>query len=109
MPDVENYLADSDIYVASSHFEGLPISMLEAMSAGLPIVSTDVGGVSDIVKDGINGVLIAPGNKEKYVKALKTLIIDVSMREAYSKKSKEFSKKYDIKLMVEGYERLYKK
>lgn len=107
--DVENYLAKADVYVACSLFEGLPISMLEAMSAGLPVVSTDVGGVKDIIKDGVNGILVESGNKEKYVQALKELILNESIREIYSAKAKEISKNYDIRLMVEGYERIYQK
>lgn len=107
--DVENYLARADVYVACSLFEGLPISMLEAMSAGLPIVSTNVGGVSEIVKDGVNGILVEPQNKEKYVQALKELVLNNSTRDVYSVKAKELSKKYDIKLMVDGYEHIYQK
>lgn len=105
--DVENYLADADIYVASSIFEGLPISMLEAMSAGLPVISTRVGGVPDIIKDGINGILVEPQNKEAYVKALKTLIQNKEILNEYSANAKALSGKYDEKLTVEGYEKLY--
>ena len=105
--DVENYLADADVYVASSIFEGLPISMLEAMSAGLPVISTKVGGVPDIIKDGENGILVASGDKEGYVQALRSLINDPSKLRAYSERAKALSQKYDEKITVEGYERLY--
>lgn len=54
--DVENYYAISDVYVQASHREALPLSALEAMAAGLPLLSTNVGGMKDIVKG--NGVLI---------------------------------------------------
>ena len=106
--DVENYLADADIYVASSKFEGLPISMLEAMSAGLPVISTNVGGVHEIIEDGENGILVASGDKEQYIKALKQLIYNEDMRIAFAKRSKELSKKYDEKNTVVGYENLYR-
>lgn len=105
--DVENYLANADIYVASSKFEGLPLSMLEAMSAGLPIISTNVGGVPDIIKDGINGLLVASGDFDGYVEALRSIITNRDMREKYSANAKKLSKIYDEKLTVEGYERLY--
>lgn len=107
--DVENYLAKADIYVASSIFEGLPISMLEAMAAGLPIISTDVGGVSDIVKNGKNGILVESGDKEGYTAALSELISDEEKRMKMSECSKELSVNYDIKIMVEGYERIYER
>ena len=107
VPDVENYLSDADIYVASSIFEGLPLSMLEAMSAGLPIVSTNVGGVHDIVENEKNGILIDFGDKLGYVNAMNKLILDSNYRRCLSQKSKENSLKYDEKLCVKGYERLY--
>jgi glycosyltransferase involved in cell wall biosynthesis len=105
--DVENYLADADVYVASSIFEGLPISMLEAMSAGLPIISTNVGGVPDIIKHGENGILVAPGDKNGYVQALRELINDETKRREYAERAKLLSAKYDEKITVEGYEKLY--
>lgn len=107
--DVENYLAKADIYVASSVFEGLPISMLEAMSAGLPIISTNVGGVSDIVKNGENGILVESGDKDGYIAALSELISNEEERMKMSERSKELSVNYDIKNMVEGYERIYER
>ncbi len=105
--DVENYLADADIYVASSKFEGLPISMLEAMSAGLPVISTNVGGVPDIIKTGENGILVASGDREGYVKALRELITDAEKRSEYSRRAKIFSAKYDETVTIAGYQALY--
>lgn len=105
--DVENYLANADIYVASSIFEGLPISMLEAMSAGLPVISTRVGGVPDIIRDGEFGTLVALGDKEGYVRALCELIKDSEKRRAYSERAKLLSLEYDETKTVEGYEKLY--
>lgn len=105
--DVENYLANADIYVASSLFEGLPLSMLEAMSASLPVVSTNVGGVPDIIKNGENGILVASGDKEGYINALRELIVDAEKRLAYSECAKRFSRNYDETITVNGYEKLY--
>lgn len=55
--NVFDYLLCSDCFIMSSFNEGLPNSMIEAMSAGLPIISTPVGGIPDIIKDGVNGYL----------------------------------------------------
>lgn len=55
-------LGNSDIYLLPSYNEGLPISILEAMSYGMAIISTNVGGISEIVKDHENGILITPGD-----------------------------------------------
>jgi glycosyltransferase involved in cell wall biosynthesis len=67
-------LNDVDAYVLPSYNEGLPISILEAMSYGLPIVSTRVGGIPDLVREGENGYLIDPGSKEQLYAALLSLM-----------------------------------
>lgn len=105
--DVENYLADADLYVAASIYEGLPISILEAMASGLPIVSTSVGGVPDVVKHERNGLLVNLGEKDAYVAALKKLIENKELRENYARAAKETAKQYDICHMIAGYEALY--
>lgn len=105
--NVEDYLAAADIYAASSLFEGLPLSILEAMAAGLPVVSTNVGGVPDIVRHGENGILVPAGDKEAYVAALTRLAEQADTRTAYAARSRELSKNYDEELTVHGYESLY--
>lgn len=59
-----NLLLNSDIYLLPSYNEGLPISILEAMSYGKPIISTNIGGIPEIVKNGRNGLLIQPGDEK---------------------------------------------
>lgn len=105
--NVEDYLAAADVYVASSLFEGLPLSILEAMAAGLPIISTNVGGVPDVVRDGENGLLIPSGDKDAYVAALTKLTENGEKRAAFAARSKELSKNYDEELTIHGYESLY--
>lgn len=57
----------ADIYFLPSYHEGLPMSILEAISYGLPIISTPVGGISEIIENEINGFLVKPGNIESFV------------------------------------------
>jgi len=64
----------ANVFILPSYNEGLPISILEAMSHGLPIISTPVGGIPEVVKNGENGLLIEPGNKEQIWLALKHYI-----------------------------------
>ncbi len=106
--NVEDYLADADLYAASSLFEGLPLSILEAMAAGLPILSTNVGGVSDIVQHGVNGLLVEPENKAAYVEALCELIEDTEKRAQLAAASKRLVQNFDESVTVKGYETLYK-
>lgn len=78
--DVPDLLGSSDIFVLSSRSEGLPISILEAMAARLPIVATDVGGVAEAVVDGETGLLVPAGNAKALAAALERLIEDVELR-----------------------------
>ena len=81
--------------------------MLEAMSAGLPIVSTAVGGVPDVVKDGVNGLLVKPGDVDAFVDACRRVVGDVEMRDRLSANAKKMSFSYDVSKMIEGYSKLY--
>lgn len=73
-------LNKSDAYILPSYKEGLPISILEAMSYGMPIISTPVGGIPEIVSTGENGYLVEPGNKEDIYKAIISLLNDSDLR-----------------------------
>lgn len=68
--DVNSLISSSDLFVLPSFFEGLPISCLEAMRSRKPIVSTWVGGIPEEVKDGINGILVKPGNVTELATAI---------------------------------------
>lgn len=70
----------ADIYVLPSHLEALPIGLLEAMSYGLPCIVTTVGAIPEIVKDGINGLLVPPKDVQTLYEALQRLIGDSKLR-----------------------------
>lgn len=103
----EDFLARADVYVLSSHLEGLPLSVLEAMAAGLPVISTNVGGMADIVKD--NGVLIAEGDQEALTREMIRFAQDPALRERCAEASRELVKAYDAKACAEAYTMIYKK
>lgn len=105
--NVQDYLAMADLFVMSSNYEGLPLSVLEAMSASLPVVSTDVGGVSDIVTD--NGILIKKGNVEELVKAILKMKHNLFLREKMSKKSFINVQSFDADKIAMQYIELYTK
>jgi glycosyltransferase involved in cell wall biosynthesis len=67
-------LAENDIFLLPSKYEGLPMALLEAMAAGCVPVVSDVGSVSTVVEDGVNGYLVEPGNTEQVVSRLKDLL-----------------------------------
>jgi len=79
--DVADLLAQSDLFVLSSRSESLPVSVIEAMRAGLPVVATDVGGMTELVEDGVNGYLVAPGAVQSLGERLAGLIADPALRQ----------------------------
>jgi len=78
--DVPDLLAQSQVFVLASRHEGLPISVLEAMSVGLPVVASDVGGVRELVRDGKTGVLVPRGDRDQLRKALRLMITNPDLR-----------------------------
>ena len=70
LPDTTNFLSELDIFVLSSLNEGLPIALLEAMAAGLPIVATRAGGIEEAAIDGQNAFLAMPGDVEELAQAM---------------------------------------
>ncbi len=78
--DVERLLRISDIFVLPSLYEGFPVALLEAMAARKPVIATKVGGVPMIVKDGVNGLLVTPGDSQELSDRLFRLLGDKSLR-----------------------------
>lgn len=105
--NVEDYYALADVYVQASHREALPLTTLEAMAAGLPIISTDVGGMKDIVKD--NGILISDNNDNALLCAMKKFLqCKVSEREHLGTISRQIVKEYSSAEMAKKYVEIYK-
>jgi len=80
--DVERLLAAFDAFALSSRTEGLPLVLLEAMAAGLPVVSTAVGGIPDLVRHGDTGLLVPEGAREALTDALATLATNAALARA---------------------------
>jgi len=97
-----------DLYVLPSLWEGLPMVLLEAMAAGCPIITTDVGGNIMAIKHGENGSLIEPKNPELLSSEIMKLLLDERLRDKYIEKSFEiFHKKFNARIMTTQYEKLY--
>ena len=78
--DIPEILAASDIFVLPSRWEGLPLTIIEAMMAGLPVVASQVGGVPELVEEGKSGFLVEPRNPHRLAEALSPLLDDPELR-----------------------------
>lgn len=78
--DTKQYVTQADLCVLPSDQEGLPLSLAEAMSAGVPCIATDVGGTSEIVIHGKTGLLVKPGSAEELASAIKRLLLSPEER-----------------------------
>ncbi len=97
------------IYVLPSYNEGLPGSVLEAMAAGLPVISTSVGGIPEAVLDDVNGIIINPGDIEGLRNALLKLCNDGSLRKKMGKESLALANnKFYMKNIVADLLKIYK-
>jgi glycosyltransferase involved in cell wall biosynthesis len=74
--DVSGILRQSDIFVRPSEVEGMPLTILEAMATGLPVVACDVGGVSEVVSAGLTGHVVPPGSAREVAGALLDILTD---------------------------------
>jgi glycosyltransferase involved in cell wall biosynthesis len=94
--DVMPLLSSADIFVNPSRTECMPNTLLEAMSAGVPIVATNVGGVGELIRDGVDGLLCPPADPVVLAKAIKQLVDDRVLAQrladsAYDRVVNEFS------------------
>lgn len=109
--DVPQRLSAAHLFVLVSEWEGLPLSILEAMRAGLPVLASDVGGVSEAVQDGLTGCLVPRGDKEALVRGLRDLLSDSAKRVRMGRAGRStFEQEFTFELMkgrtLAVYERL---
>jgi glycosyltransferase involved in cell wall biosynthesis len=107
--DIETVLSAADIVVLTSDNEGTPLSLIQAGMAGLPVVTTNVGSVPEVVLDGVTGIVTALGVKE-IVDALEKLVLDKDLRHRFGHKAQEFTlANFGVERLVHDHEELYKK
>jgi glycosyltransferase involved in cell wall biosynthesis len=94
--DVLRLLAGADAFVLASLHEGLPVALMEATSVGLPIVASSVGGVPQVLEDGVDALLVPPGDPGSLVDAMKRLASDPELRERLGRHAKLRSSMFDI-------------
>ena len=105
--NVETFLTESDIFVLPSKYEGIPLSIIEAMGTGLPIVASDVGGIPDMITDGTDGLLCEP-NCNSIAEKFALLIESKELRERCGKNSLKTAKRFSAEKMADEYLKVYK-
>ena len=88
--DLGNVLGAIDIFAMPSYWEGLPLSMVLAMGAGLPVVASRVAGIPEVVQDRTSGILVDAGDSEQLARALATLVNDSALRSRLGEAARAF-------------------
>ncbi|MGN6330773.1 MAG: glycosyltransferase [Motilibacteraceae bacterium] len=105
--DVPRLLAAFDVFCLSSRFEGLPLSLQEAMAAGIAPVVTNAGGMPELVSDGVNGLIVAPGAVSELSEALSRVLADEDLRQTLGQAARHASQDFSLDQTVCELERIY--
>jgi len=108
--DVADLLAESDVFILPSDWEGVPLTVLEAMAASKPVIATSVGGVPELVEDGVTGILVPPRDSKGLAQAILRPAKDPDLRYRMGKAGqKRALERFDIARITREYEALYLK
>jgi glycosyltransferase involved in cell wall biosynthesis len=105
MPELYQSL---DLLVLTSHFEGTPLTVLEAMAMGVPVVASRVDGVEEVLENGRDGILVPPGNKDLFITEIYRVLQDRSLRQQLAGEGQEKAQRqFSAEAMVRQVETLY--
>jgi glycosyltransferase involved in cell wall biosynthesis len=106
--DVPDLLAETDVAVLSTNSEGSPLSVMEYMDAGLPVVATRVGGIPDLIDHGVEGLLVEPRDPDGLAAAIARVLDDPAEARRMGEQARERRRReFDIDVMVRNLENLY--
>lgn len=109
IPKTDNvypFLSDADIFILPSKYEGIPMSIIEAMGTGLPIVASKVGGIPDMLENNQSALLCEP-NAEAISVCLERFIGSETLRTSCGENARNTSSRFSSKIMAEQYEKIY--
>ena len=107
--EVAGYYRLFDAFLLPSVNEGTPVSAIEALASGTPVVATRVGGVPDVVRDGIDGFLVEPGDTGAAANRLAELALDPDLRARLGESGRAYVRtRYSVDRLVDDIDRLYR-
>ena len=106
--DVPRLLAASDVFMFPSLQEGLPVSQMEAMAAGLPCVVSDVRGNADLIHQGEGGFLRKPFDHEGFARDIALLLGDPALRESMAQRNRSVMENYSLDAVLDQMTQLYR-
>lgn len=98
----------NDIFLTASKTENMPLSVMEAMAVGLPVIAVDALGVPELVKNNVNGYLVQPDNCSQIVKKTLELLRDDEKIKTFGKASRKKAVDYSLENMAKSFEKIYK-
>lgn len=106
--DCKSFYKMFDIFILSSHYEGMPYALLEAMSMGIPAVGTNVSGIKDLIVEGVTGYLVGEGNHQELADAVIKLIENASKLSIFSLNAKNIADhNYNLDNGIKKYQEFY--
>ena len=106
--DIAPFYKIMDLNVLPSRNEGLGLTLIEAMAGGVPCIGADSGGIREIIDEGVNGFLFAPGDSNALAEKIRTLREDAGMRDRFVTNGKEkVARLFDIKRTVSETEKVF--
>jgi glycosyltransferase involved in cell wall biosynthesis len=106
-PDAVRVIAGADVFALASRWEGLPVAVMEACALGLPIVATRVGGIAETFSDGVDALLVAPGDPVALADALERVVLDPDLRARLGTAAAARSSEFDVHRAVRRIEERY--
>ncbi len=106
--DAQRLMAAFDVFTLASKWEGLPVALMEALALGLPIVATSAGGVGELLTDGVDALLVPPGNSVALADGLQRVLADDDLRVRLARAATARAAEFDVNRAVRRLEEIYR-
>jgi glycosyltransferase involved in cell wall biosynthesis len=104
----DRLLASSEVFVLPSYYEGLPMSLLEAMAWGLAPICTPIGSIPEYIEEGVNGLLVRPGAIEELAEKIERLVLDADLRVQLGRRARATVEPLDVAVYAQRVSKLYR-